>query len=374
MDEQIGVIELAQYLIGLLDAASFDTTYKLATLEALIRAVSEDLGPNGEPRDRISAREISQHVLIRYWNQTANFVGGPAAEEGFLRQRSGGRGGDLVERVRTVREALSLTTRSDSLVHARMIAPVEVGKLERLTWERVVDMPIPRLQRFGSGGSAVENRFLYDYDWGREGKKKHISLARQDDSVYLRPGVAVGLLTLQPLLVRHIEALWVQLVAQWNPQLTDAGRLSEALFGGSRQGNVLLSDPLADIQNGNCFYCGSRLAKSRHVDHFLPWSVTHNDNIENLVVACQLCNSRKSAALPALDHVAIWRGRMSSGSRSDAQLKELADRFARPHNPPRSISQARSLYLYAGARRSLWVLGNQFVEFDRIDASAALGN
>lgn len=174
MDEQIGVIELAQYLIGLLDAASFDTTYKLATLEALIRAVSEDLGPNGEPRDRISAREISQHVLIRYWNQTANFVGGPAAEEGFLRQRSGGRGGDLVERVRTVREALSLTTRSDSLVHARMIAPVEVGKLERLTWERVVDMPIPRLQRFGSGGSAVENRFLYDYDWGREGKETHL--------------------------------------------------------------------------------------------------------------------------------------------------------------------------------------------------------
>jgi 5-methylcytosine-specific restriction endonuclease McrA len=41
-----------------------------------------------------------------------------------------------------------------------------------------------------------------------------------------------------------------------------------------------------------------------HVDHFIPWSRYPNDAIENLVVAHERCNGRKSDFLAASDHVA----------------------------------------------------------------------
>ncbi|TWD92189.1 HNH endonuclease [Neobacillus bataviensis] len=47
----------------------------------------------------------------------------------------------------------------------------------------------------------------------------------------------------------------------------------------------------------NCFYCGKSIKKekrSTHVDHFIPWSFIQNDNLWNLVIACQKCNTQKS--------------------------------------------------------------------------------
>lgn len=55
--------------------------------------------------------------------------------------------------------------------------------------------------------------------------------------------------------------------------------------------------------NGHCWYCGDKLRKGWHEDHFLPLkrnpdgTVTNpeNDNFENLVPACPSCNIMKSS-------------------------------------------------------------------------------
>ena len=44
-----------------------------------------------------------------------------------------------------------------------------------------------------------------------------------------------------------------------------------------------------------CFYCGKPLTKDDiHVDHFIPWSFLHDDQLWNFVLSCSKCNIRKS--------------------------------------------------------------------------------
>ncbi len=51
--------------------------------------------------------------------------------------------------------------------------------------------------------------------------------------------------------------------------------------------------------NQECFYCGISLEQSdTHIDHFIPWSYIYEDEIWNLVLACNRCNLMKSDLLP----------------------------------------------------------------------------
>lgn len=54
----------------------------------------------------------------------------------------------------------------------------------------------------------------------------------------------------------------------------------------------------------NCFYCGKKLQKKIHVDHFIPWSFVKDDKMWNFVLACPTCNERKNNKVPQLDYLA----------------------------------------------------------------------
>lgn len=363
---------LIHRLAALLDSAAFDTTYKLATLEALVVVIGSKFTYDQQDVLSVSAREISSHVLARYWDQTANFS--PRASEVVtrLRQRGGGRGGDLVSRISQVRVEIGSTSRAESIERARKKAPAVVAALEDLAWERVVDMPIPLLQRSGSGKHVIEDRFLYDYAWSSAGKNQRVSLARRDDTLTLKPGVATALLQFQPLVLRLTEAIWVRLVAEWNPTLTDAGRLYEALFDSSRASNAALVEPLLELQGGACFYCDSSAGPDREVDHFLPRSITRNDRVENLVVACKSCNSKKSDALVATNHLMKWRPRVDESSATAKLLIALADEHGRGSDPAATLAQSRSLYFHAPDSQIVWLQGSNFVSIDKSAASLVL--
>jgi len=58
-----------------------------------------------------------------------------------------------------------------------------------------------------------------------------------------------------------------------------------------------------DKSNGICWYCGDKLVKGWHVDHFLPivrdekgggCMLPENDTFENLVPSCAPCNRYKT--------------------------------------------------------------------------------
>ncbi|MFC0469279.1 HNH endonuclease domain-containing protein [Halalkalibacter kiskunsagensis] len=51
----------------------------------------------------------------------------------------------------------------------------------------------------------------------------------------------------------------------------------------------------------SCFYCNKTLSgkkRETHVDHFIPWSFVQSDQLWNLVLSCNRCNSSKSDKLP----------------------------------------------------------------------------
>lgn len=71
---------------------------------------------------------------------------------------------------------------------------------------------------------------------------------------------------------------------------------------------------LHSVQKGRCFYCPRRIAftvpsldpRKVTVDHFFPLCRGGRDNISNMVLACQECNSRKGDNFPTLEDILRW--------------------------------------------------------------------
>ena len=56
-----------------------------------------------------------------------------------------------------------------------------------------------------------------------------------------------------------------------------------------------------EFEEDTCFYCGKKLGKNIHVDHFIPWSFVKDDKLWNFVLSCARCNERKSNKFPKQD-------------------------------------------------------------------------
>lgn len=53
-----------------------------------------------------------------------------------------------------------------------------------------------------------------------------------------------------------------------------------------------------EFEEDTCFYCGKKLQKNMHVDHFIPWSFVKDDKIWNFVLSCPTCNAKKNNRVP----------------------------------------------------------------------------
>lgn len=51
-------------------------------------------------------------------------------------------------------------------------------------------------------------------------------------------------------------------------------------------------------QRGKCYYCGVKVGKMYHVDHVIPLSRGGSNGPENIVIACQFCNTSKQSKMP----------------------------------------------------------------------------
>lgn len=58
-----------------------------------------------------------------------------------------------------------------------------------------------------------------------------------------------------------------------------------------------------EFEVDKCFYCGRKLQKSIHVDHFIPWSFVKDDKMWNFVLSCSTCNERKNNRVPSQDYL-----------------------------------------------------------------------
>lgn len=64
-----------------------------------------------------------------------------------------------------------------------------------------------------------------------------------------------------------------------------------------------------EFEENNCFYCGKKLQRKVHVDHFIPWSFVKDDKIWNFVLSCPTCNERKNNKVPSIRYLKIIEAR-----------------------------------------------------------------
>ena len=368
----IDPVELAEKIINLLDSAKHSTTYKWATLDAIVQVVTENVQPDGQMPRSISGKAVGSKVLDVYWRQSIPFS---ASKEGlnlFLKQSTGP--GDIPARIAKFRLDNDLTAVNDSLSIARIRHPQELAALAQLVQDTVIRMPLPKLQRFGDGASAVEKRFLYEYSWEDEVAVGQIHHPDFDDSMTLYPGVAEGLIKIQGLIRPYIETLWIQWVADRNKNLTDAARLHDFLFGVDRRSLTRVKPHLVSLQEGKCFYCISSLGRDTEVDHFLPFSKHNDDSLDNLVAACRKCNGSKSDSYPSLPHVSKWMERFVKGSQTGTKLDTIAASIPHFRDSLSTASKARAVYLNKPEGTMLWHSVDESAALNLIGARAVLLN
>ena len=370
-----GPIALAEKVIALLDEGRFTATYKYAVLLALMDLCLEKTSRDGEPPEMVVTRELAEKVLEIYWPHCVPYASGTQAT---VLIQNAGRPGARARIVRAIMEFRERVARAGSSQPGRARAADPDG-FERLVREvewTLIEMPLPRLQRFGHGYDP----FLYSIAWDKEIKQGPVSAYQRgdpsdfDNRIHLAPGVGADLVMLNGLLRPFIHREWTRQVAQING--LEEARLEEFLFGATRVPLDPVRPGLQEIQEGRCFYCDERLGsgsrRGPEVDHFIPWARYPNNAVENLVVAHEKCNSQKSDFLAATEHVERWRSRIEPDAALAEDLRTLARDVDWESDRDRSMGVARGIYLNLPPDVPLWLRGREFVEFDPWELAGVL--
>lgn len=339
-------LDFGQRLLSLLDTGSFTTSYKYATLLALIDEVLATVGADGAPPTHVSGRAIGRRVLALYWPQSR-----PFSEAGPLRQSNVA--GDVVSKIAALRLELGIAEHV-GLEQARMVHPRVIDSLERSVEDTVLRYPLPLLQRFGSGAAtAQEHRFIYEYAWQPATLPKH-------DQLTLVDGAGSAVAALSGMIRPVIEREWLRFVARRNTDELDEFRVERFLFGADRVALASVRVPLLDHQRGCCFYC-RKPGGPWEVDHFIPWARWPDDGLDNLVVAHSSCNNDKRASLASVAHLSRWWSRVDEDTQLFREMGELAAAMSWPRNFQATAGAARALYLYQPSGAMLWT-GKGIVE------------
>lgn len=311
----------AERLLELVNSARLSTTYKLATLMALFDVAAERTDASGGPPTTLPGREVARRVIDLYWPQTVPYD----AVEGASRVLRHSSQNDIPAKLADWRASHGVRAGA-TMERARMADPGSWDELMAGLEATVLAMPLAKLQRFGGGQSAREDRFIYDFSWREEIKRRQTEAEGFDDTLYLHDQAGEWLVRFAPLVRPLVEARFVERVAQQNREMLDQPELAEFLFGADRISLVRVSGPLAEMQERRCFYCGDGLRGAVQVDHFVPWSRRHHNDLDNLVAAHGRCNGAKSASLAATGHLERWLARFDPGSADAAGVDHVQQR------------------------------------------------
>ena len=341
-------------LLSLLDEGRFTTTYKFAVMLGLMDLCLEHTSATGEAPVSVSTMQLAEKVLAQYWAQATTFPAGA----GVLRQNSDPtKPALLLTRIVEFRR-LHAPDPSASLQRARTTAPDEFKRLLREVEWTLIDMPLPRLQRFG-GRADEEDAFLYAISWSQREPVRRGDFSRGafDNSVRFMPGAAEQLAVLATMLRPVVQRRWAAKVAQYNGSVVQDAYLEDFLFGADRISLAPVREHLLELHDGRCFYCDAPIAANAQVDHFIAWARHPDNRLDNLVPAHARCNESKSDHLAASAHVERWLHR---SSRRDSDLDEIARRAKWDRCPDETLGVGRGLYLRLRDGVRLWLGRDHF--------------
>ena len=298
---------LLERLQELLRDSRYTTTYKFAVLHALCDLALEM--PAQE--QRVPLTRLAERVMELYWQQVIPFHAPSARKPVSLRQSTGGPAA-VVQLVARCRSAGSGRRGARSKADRRVdYTPMMLAHLKKDVLRRLQPGATPFLYRMPIGRQELE----------------------------LCPGVADALRRFHGLLTDTIQARWTAWIEQRNPQVRGSDALREHLFGIDRIRLRAVVRPLLVLQSGRCFYSGVRITeRTAEVDHVLPWSLTRNNSVGNLVLASKRANLAKGDQLPTAEEVKRWIERNRNHSDELKRIAAVANLEWRPEGlwPPAS--------------------------------------
>lgn len=94
---------------------------------------------------------------------------------------------------------------------------------------------------------------------------------------------------------------WAKFLETVNPPENTSHLIEKLELSTPRRSDLSVYQKILKEEFGynTCFYCGKRIARNAHVDHFIPWSFVKEDKIWNFVLACSGCNQEKNNKIPS---------------------------------------------------------------------------
>lgn len=144
---------------------------------------------------------------------------------------------------------------------------------------------VPRFQNIpGRDGGWEEYGIFYSYD-------------DDEQVIRLRPEAVDFFKRNNPILSRAVVAKWAGFLERINGSMPYL--VSKIEVPGMERGSMTVYRRMLSRYADCCFYCNKRLQDNEtHVDHFIPWSYIFSNDPWNLVLACNVCNYKKSNRLP----------------------------------------------------------------------------
>jgi hypothetical protein len=343
-------IAFGEHLLAVLGEGVFTSTYKYAVVLGLLDLCLEHAGRTGSPPESVTTRQLAEKVIALYWPHARLFDG-----RRVLRQNSGGQ----AEILSSIEKFLAAHAdgSTPTLHRASRDWAADYEKLVRRVEWVLVEMPLPKLQRIGR--EVVP--FLYQIRWSDDVRRRDLSDPGFDNLIRFVPGAGDHLVRLAGLIRPLVQREWASLVARLNPDLVPDAELDRFLFDAERAALDPVREELANLQNGDCFYCETPLDAVSHVDHFIPWSRHPDNGLDNLVVAHARCNGKKRDRLAAHSHVDHWREWTRSRSN---ELSRISKARGWPRDERKTLSVARAIYLRLPAGTRLWLRGNDLEPLD----------
>ena len=362
-----GAVAFAERLLTLLDEASYSTTYKFAVVLGLLDLCIETAEASGAPTTMLTTRQLADKVVQIYWPQTREFVEGNASL--VLRQSNTGQA-EIVSLVRKFRER-HLDAATASLHQARAADASAYERLvEKVEW-KLIEMPLPRLQRLGNTDEPFIYRIAWDEHITQGAVRDYQRTGRGfDNRMLILDGAAEHLVQFGPLLRPLLRRHFADRILRYNRSVLSDPGIEAFLFDTQRTPAAPIRRALHELQSGACFYCRLSLTGAKtEVDHFIPWARYPDDSLANLVLAHHGCNNDKRHYLAAADHLTRWRRRQDDEAKG---LRDAASECDWPHEPERTLSVARSVYLHLPQSARLWQARGTFVPIDTAVVREAL--
>ena len=182
-------VQLGQQIIDILEKGKKTSTYKLATLLALIE-YSVERAPNPNDRIDVSLDVLAERIIERYWQQTRPLRWDDDEARPLCQSGQATTILDDISKFRTAARSRRSTRLDEAKRHAPDAYTATIKRVKRT----LVRYPLALLQRVpGSTGS-----FLYDDKWMLNAGTTTID--RNDNKVELHEGVAYAMARLAGLM------------------------------------------------------------------------------------------------------------------------------------------------------------------------------